>query len=122
MNTDIHRTVTYAEVEEAEHKKKKASVDYAYKLIDYLSTCLQNAGFLNVRVRVKETGVVGVLRVEENHGSTLYPYEIKFYPAKKDGNISLNSRSVSKFWGWHLKNMPEMLRDLFEVVGDDNAG
>ena len=121
MFEDTYRLVTYDEVEEAKKRKEEAVRDYNSKHKDYLFTCLRNAGFIGVRVRVKETKVVGVLRVEENHGSLLYPYEIKFYPVKKDGNISLNSRSVPKFWGWHLKTMAESLRDLFEIAGDDNA-
>lgn len=121
MFEETYRLVTYDEVEEAKKRKEEAVRNYTSKHKDYLFTCLCNAGFLGVRVRAKETKVVGVLRVAENHGSLLYPYEIKFYPVKKDGNISLNSRGVPKFWGWQLKTMPEMLRELFEIAGDDNA-
>ena len=121
MFEETYRLVTYDEVEEAKKRKEEAVRSYTSKHKDYLFTCLRNAGFLGVRVRAKETKVVGVLRVAENHGSLLYPYEIKFYPVKKDGNISLNSRGVPKFWGWQLKTMPEMLIELFEIAGDDNA-
>lgn len=123
MNAETYAVTTLEEVLEAKLNRENAIKDYRIKVKNYLITCLCDTKFSNVRVRVKKTGDVGELRVVENYGSalTLYPYELKFFPVKKDGNISLKSKNVPNLYGWHLTKTDKMLQDIFEIVGDTNA-
>lgn len=118
---ETYAVTTFEEVEEAKIKRENSVKDFRSKYENYLMTCLCNAGLAHNKVRVKKNGDIGVLRVEENRGSISYPYEIKFYPLKKDGEVSLKSRYVSEFWGWKIKSLVEELQKTFEPVGDDNA-
>lgn len=111
---------TFEELEKYEQEREEAIVDYHFKYIDYLRSCLRITG-LTSKVRVKETKDVGVLRIEENRGSIAFPFEIKFYPIKKNGEVSLKSRYVNKFLSWRIKELVSELQKAFEPVGDNNA-
>lgn len=121
MNAETYAVTTLEEVLEAKLNRENAIKDYRIKVKNYLITCLCDTKFSNVRVRVKKTGDVGELRVVENRDSPIYPYEVKFFPVKKDGNISLKSKYIPNLYGWHLTKTDKMLQDIFEIVGDTNA-
>lgn len=112
---------SYDDVSTANARKRKACVDFEHTLFNYLWTCLSNAGYINKRVRVKQSGVVGELSVQKRSHSYFYPYEITFHPITKSGTVSLQARYVRDFNYWKLRELPEMLKELFELVGEDNA-
>ena len=111
--------VTYEEVLEAKKLKEEAVKNYHGKFYDYLVACLEEAGFLYKRVRVKKTGIMGVIKIVSKYLGASSPFEYKFYPTKKDGTISVKSQYV---WGLLCadKDIPKMLSEVFESVGDTN--
>lgn len=116
--SNVYTPTTYEEVKEAKQKAEEAVKDSNRKYKDYLITCLCTTGLVNVIVRVKESDTRGILIVEENNSSALYPYEVKFYPIRKDGGVSLKSKYVAGFWGWIIKDLLKMLTDTFESTGE----
>ena len=115
MNAETYTVVSFEELEQAKKDRDMVIAEYGLKHKNYLLTCLSESGLDNARVRVKKTGVNGRLIVKENHGSLLYPYEIKFYPIKKDGSVSLIPKFVPNFYGWSSKTMRKMLNEVFEI-------
>lgn len=121
MNAVTYEVVSLKELKKAEQKMTEVVRDYHNKHRNYLLTCLCETGLANAIVRVKQTGDIGVLRVKENCGSKICPYIVRFYPVRKDGNISLNHRYVPNFFTWLTEDMTKLLKDTFEIVGDDSA-
>ena len=121
MNAETYAVISYEEVIEAKEKKEEAFKDFIFKYKNYLITCLCNTGLINVIVCVKQTGDRGVLRVEENSGSINQPYKIKFYPCKKNGEISLKSKYVASFFDWRMKELLSNLQAVFESTGESSA-
>ena len=122
MNAETYAVTSYKEVLEAKKKKDKANFDFLWKYKNYLITCLCNAGLVKVIVRNKNTNDKGVPRVEENKGSLLYPYEIKFYPIRKDGGVSLKAKYIPNFWQYKTAEIFTSLQNSFESTGDNYAG
>lgn len=121
IETETYAIVSYEEVAEAQHKAEEAKKEFLWKHKNFLITCLCKVGFADKRVRVKKTGDMGVLRVEEyNSLSFLHPYELRFYPIKKNGEISLKSRYVNGFFSFREKDTIQQLLDIFELVEDTN--
>ena len=110
--------MTFNDVKEAEQKYKDAKREYSLSVYDFLAQCLVDAGMSNKTVRVKKDGKIGVLRVEES--SYGCPFEIKFYPLKKDGGVSQMSRGVYDLYISHLFSEKAVahLKAVFEVVED----
>lgn len=109
---------TYEDVLRAQVERDEALKRYSDKCEKYLISCLRNAGLDNVLVISKSTKCVGVLRVEKC-SSSVYPYEVKFYPITKSGNISMKSKGVPRFYGFSYRNMQTNLIECFaKVVGD----
>lgn len=112
----IYSVTTYEELEECKERKNQAIEAHQKAMKNYLLTCIDKAGMYN-KVKIKNTDVVGVLKVVTT-ANLMYPYEIKFYPLKKDGEVSQNSRYNPKFRSWDMKNMLENLIGAYEVVGE----
>lgn len=125
LNIKTYPVVTLEEVQEARQKRDNSIDDFRNKYYGYLMTCLCEAGFVDShkvhKVRAKSCGTIGILRIESEQYSNLYPYGIKFYPIKKDGKVSLKSKYITQFYGWRIENLLEDLLEAFELVGDDNA-
>ena len=121
MNAETYAVTTIEEVEEARQKKINAEKDFHIKYKNYLWTCLCDVDMANTKVRLKNTDIVGVLRVEKDVGSLTYPYDIKFFPLKKNGEVSLKSKYVPRLFIIQDRYKREVLRELFEIVGDTNA-
>lgn len=113
--------MTFNDVKEAKQKYEDSKKEYHIAVYDFLTQCLVDAGMSNKTVRVKKDGKKGVLRVEE--GSYGRPFEIKFYPLKKDGGVSQMSRGVYDLYSSHLFSDKAVahLKSLFEVVEDDEG-
>lgn len=123
LETETYAVVSYEELEEAKRNHIEARKEFFQKHENFLITCLCNAGFANKKVRVKQTGVVGVLRVENSSfGSYSYPYEIKFYPLKKNGETRMYSMCVAQFNPFREQEIHQQLLNAFELVGDESAG
>lgn len=115
FENETYAVVSYEEMKEASRQAEESAKKYKQAYKNFLITCLCEAGFAKKIVRHKKTGCEGVLEIEEK--SYWRPYEIKFFPVKKDGGISLKS----KFYG--LTNDNSLVHDLtemFELVGDKN--
>lgn len=121
LETETYAVTSYEEMEEARLRANGAIIEFRLRHKNFLITCLCEVGFANKTVRVKKTGDTGVLTVEEKGYTSFYPYEIKFYPFKKNGDISLKSRYLSQFNQMHGDTMIQELLNCFELVGDENA-
>ena len=121
LEDEIYAVTSYEDLEIAKTAKEAADKYFHNTYKNYLITCLCNAGLAKKKVRVIKTGDVGVLEIEK--GSYYNDvYEIKFYPIRKDGGVSLKSKYVNGLSTWKVENYPTLLPTLFEIVGDENAG
>ena len=113
---ETYAVVSYEEMRDAKIEAEQSAKKYKQAYKNFLITCLCEVGFAKKRVRHKRSGCEGILTVEEK--SYFAPYEIKFYPVKKDGGISLKP----KYHGYyHDNSLVEELKENFELVGDENA-
>lgn len=115
FENESYTVTSYEDMKEVKEQYNEALSRYKQSYKNFLITCLCEVGFAKKKVREKRTGSVGFLEVREK--SYFTPYEIKFYPLKKNGETSLNS----KYFGY-LQNerLAQDLTDLFELVGDEN--
>ena len=124
MNGKIYSVVSYREMMETRERTNRALQENNRKYKNFLITCLCEAGFENSKkVRIKTTGAVGVLEVEDKqylYGGFPRPYEIKFYPETKSGEISKKSRYIP-LSQYREEDLVKQLTNLFELVGDENA-
>ena len=118
LDDKTYSVTSYEELVIAKTNKEVADKHFHKTLENYLITCVCNAGLANKKVRVKKTGVTGVLRVEKGN----FHHEIKFYPFRKDGAVSLKSQYVSGLSTWQVENYHTLLPTLFETVGEEDAG
>ena len=118
---ETYAVTSYEEMIEAKQKAEEAKKQFHWRHKDYLITCLCNVGFAKSKVRVKKTGDIGVLVVEEKGYLSTHPYEIKFYPFTKSGDLSKKSRYVAQFNQMHEKDIIRELQNCFEKVEDSNA-
>ena len=118
---ETYAVTSYEEMVEARQKAEEAKKQFHWRHKDYLITCLCEVGFAKSAVRVKHTGDTGVLVVEEKGFLSTQPYEIKFYPFKKNGDLSLKPRYVGRFNQFHEKDMIQELLNCFEKVEESNA-
>ena len=109
---------TYEEMEASRNSYNEALYSFGRNYHDFLSTILEEVGFRNKLVQLKDSNIKGQFKVDSTP-YTRQPWEIKFHPCKKsDGSISLKSKYLNKFRSWDEKTLAEQLKDLAEVVGD----
>ena len=120
FTNETYAVTSYEEMIEAKQKAEEAKKQYYWRHKDYLITCLCNVGFAKSKVRVKKTDDIGVLVVEEKHFMSIQPYEIKFYPFKKNGDLSLKSKYVANFNQFFDRDITQELLNCFEKVEDSN--
>ena len=113
LENETYEVVSFEEMRESQIAVEQANNEYKRLYKNFLITCLCKSGFAKKKVRHKKTGIVGVLVVESR---TYYrPYEIKFYPIRKDGMVSLKA----KYHGCYSdKTLVEELKWNFELVGE----
>lgn len=110
-------SVTYEEMNQARRDFEDARIEFSKKYYDFLSTCIENAGFKNKLVQLKETDIRGVFKVD-SESSTRQPWAIKFFPLTKNGDVSMKSKYLHNFCSWHENTLTEQLLNLAEVVGE----
>ena len=109
---------TYEEMKASRESYNEALISFGRTYHDFLSTILEEVGFRNKLVQLKDSKIKGQFKTASTP-YTRQPWEIKFYPCKKsDGSISLNSKYLNNFRSWDEQTLAEQLRDLAEVVGD----
>ena len=109
---------TYEEMDKSRATYQKAYREYKKTYFNFLSTVLEEAGFLNKLVELKDSDIRGQFKVDDNPYTT-QPYEIKFFPCRKsDGQISLKSKYIGKIRPWQENTLVQQLKDVAEVVGD----
>lgn len=108
---------TYEELAKSLEVRNKAIEEYKTNFFNYLAYCRNKAGFTDVLLRNKHNGKIGKLAIVGTGTHTMYPYEFRFYPLKKNGEVSLNSCYVD-FKPWRVAEMYDTLIKRFEVVGD----
>lgn len=116
FENETYSVVSYEEMKEARRQAEESSKKYKQAYKNFLITCLCEAGFAKKIVRHKKLNITGVLEITDK--TYWRPYEVKFFPVKKDGGIS----AKSKYYG--LVNDESYVKDLteiFELVGDENA-
>ena len=116
FENETYSVVSYEEMMEARKQSEESAKKYKQAYKNFLITCLCEAGFAKKIVRHKKYGWEGILEITEK--TYWRPYEIKFFPLKKNGGIS----AKSKFYG--LVNDETFVRDLtdiFELVEGNNA-
>lgn len=118
MFTPTTTPTTYEDMNASRSSYQEARITYQRTYFNFLSTILEELGFRNKLVQLKESGLRGQFQVSETPYLT-QPWEIKFYPCKKsDGDISMKSKYLVKFRPWDEKTLLEQLKGLAEVVGD----
>lgn len=114
--SNVYTPITYEEMVKVKQEAAESEKKYRQAYKNFLITCLCEAGFAKKIVRHKKSGCEGILEIEER--SYHRPYEIKFFPVKKNGGISLKA----KFCGLTSDNrLVQDLTDLFELVEGTNA-
>ena len=114
--SNVYTPTTYEEMVEVMQEAEESEKKYKQAYKNFLITCLCEAGFAKKIVRHKKSGCEGILEIKDR--SYYRPYEIKFFPVKKNGGISLKS----KFYGLTRDNrLVQDLTDLFELVEDTDA-
>lgn len=114
--SNVYTPTTYNEMMEANKEAEESVKKYKQAYKNFLITCLCEAGFAKKIVRHKRLGCEGTLEIEEK--SYFRPYEIKFFPLRKDQGVSLKS----KFYGLtNDKTLVQELTEMFELVEDTNA-
>ena len=110
-------SVTYEEMNQARRDFEDARIEFARKYHDFLSTCIENAGFKNKLVQLKGTDIRGVFKVD-SESSTRQPWAIKFFPLTKSGDVSMRSKHLSRLYSWKEDTLTEQLLNIAEVVGE----
>lgn len=111
--------MTYNDVKVAENNMMVARRKYHEAVYDFLNQSLTEAGFAGKTVIVKETGEKGFLQVSESGiGGIFTPFEIKFYPLKKDGNVSQVARRIHGLYSFNILSdrCVKHLQSVFEVA------
>lgn len=96
-------------------KSKNAFGEMYYK---YLISVLEQAGFNNKLVRVKDSNLMGQFSVEGDSYHYGRPFAIKFFPVTLKGTISLRSKYLNNLCMWKEDTLVEQLQTIAEVVGD----
>ena len=110
---------TYEEMDKSRNIYNDAFRDYTKTYFNFLSTVLEEVGFRNKLVQLKDKNIKGQFKVEYSSYPTRQPCEIKFFPCRKsDGQISEKSKYISNFRPWDESTLAEQLREIAEVVGD----
>lgn len=109
--------VTYEQVTEARQKFKDSRIEYQRKYREFLDSVLEEAGFKNKLVYVHSLEMKGQFLVCDE-SSDLRPWEIKFHPLTRSGEVSMKSRYVRDFCSWNEDTLVEQLLKVAEVVGD----
>lgn len=123
--------ITYKEVLKEKKKMKKAVSSYKHTYLEYLAYILQNVGMYEKTVCCKQLEMRGMIKiVPDNFYSQSRPYKFEFYPFKKDGTLSRNSRYVgncfSKFCfvdpleKSKYEQILEALKENFSVIKEEN--
>lgn len=110
-------SVTYEEMNDARGEFQEARTKFSLKYHDFLTTAIENAGFLNKIVQIKDTGVRGQFKVSSNI-STRQPWEIKFHPLTKSGEVSMKSKYLHNFYSWKEDELTEQMLKIAEVVSN----
>lgn len=109
---------TYEEMESSRKGYNEALSSFGKTYFNFLNTILEEVGFRNKLVKLKDSNMEGQFKVDSSP-YTRQPWEIKFYPCRKsDGAISMKSKYLGKFRSWDEKTLAEQLREIAEVVGD----
>ena len=109
---------TYEEMDKSRTTYQESYRQYKKSYFNFLNTVLEETGFRDKLVQLKDTNIRGQFRVDDNP-YTSQPYEIKFFPCRKsDGQISLKSKYLNNIRPWDEKTLVEQLKNIAEVVGD----
>ena len=109
--------ITYDEMNTARADFEDARITFTQKYHDFLKGCLENAGVLNKIVQLKGSTIRGQFKIASDISSR-QPWEIKFYPLTKNGEVSLRSKYLTRFYPWKEDTLTEQLINLAEVVGE----
>lgn len=116
FENETYSVVSYEEMKEANKEAEESAKKYRQAYKNFLITCLCESGFAKKLVRHKKLNIVGILDITEK--TYWRPYEIKFFPVKKNGGIS----AKPKYYGLvHDERFVQDLTEIFELVGDDYA-
>ena len=110
-------SVTYEEMNQARRDFEDARKEFNLKYLDFLKGCIENAGFTNKLVQLKDSTIRGVFRVD-SYSSTYQPWEIKFYPLTKSGEVSMKSKFLHNFYSWKEDELTEQMLKIADVVGE----
>lgn len=109
--------VTYKEMNQARDEFSTARQEFNRKYYDFLKTALEEAGFLNKLVRIKDKDLTGQFKISDSPSSR-QPWEIKFYPLTKSGEVSMKSKYLNNFNSWKENELVEQMLKIAEVVGE----
>ena len=107
--------ITYEEMIDARSDFEGARMTFYQKYHDFLKGCIEKAGFTNKLVQLKDSTIRGQFKIAQNI-STRQPWEIKFYPLTKNGEVSMRSKYLPRFYSWQENTLTEQLISLAEVV------
>lgn len=113
------QTVTFEEMIQAREELGVARQNFSLKYHAFLVTVLNKAGFLNKLVQIKGSDLRGQFRITTTMSSR-YPWEIKFHPLTKSGEVSMKSKYLTNFYNWNENTLTEQLLKIAEVVGDES--
>ena len=102
----------YEDLVKALENRQRANREFQSIYISYLNGVLIQLGFKDQVVREICSGSLGVLKIEASY-SPLHPYEIKFFPLRRDGEISARNIHISNYYPWDEKRLLEQLKTLF---------
>ena len=109
--------ITYDEMNKARSDFEDARREYNSKYYDFLKGCIKKAGFTNKLVQLKDSNIRGVFKVDSD-SSLRQPWAIKFFPLTKNGDVSMRSKYLPRFYSWKEDTLTEQLISLAEVVGE----
>lgn len=108
---------TYEDMNKSRTSFQEARSEYSKVYFNFQSTILEEVGFRNKLVRLKD-GTMGQFKVDADPYSAR-PWTIKFFPLRKsDGLVSLKAKFLHNFYPWDEKTLAQQLKNLAEVVGD----
>lgn len=109
--------VTYEEMNLARENYATARQEFSLQYLRFLTTVLEKAGVLDKLVKIKGKDLTGQFKVADTNASR-QPWEIRFYPLTKNGEISLRSKYLNGFYSWKEDTLVEQLKNICEMVGD----
>lgn len=109
--------ITYEEMNKARSDFEDARREFNLKYLDFLKGCIENAGFTNKLVQLKDSTIRGIFKVDSD-SSLRRPFTIKFFPLTKNGDVSMRSKYLPRFYSWEEDTLTEQLISLAEVVGE----